>query len=85
MSLDPDRTVNVAVQALLCTEDPLPLIERAIDVIRVSGFYEVDTMETVTPRPTADFVKEGRGVIKIGDRRGGTTIAGKVGKFRKPF
>ena len=113
MSLNPNRTVNVAVQVLPLTSDPFPLIHKAIAVIRASGVtYEVDAMETVTPRPTAGFLKEGRGVmegpldrlleiarqahfacmeggaeqvvtvIKIGDRRLGTTIAEKVDKFR---
>ena len=114
MSLNPNRTVNLAVQVLPLTTDPFPLIDKAIAVIQASRVtYEVDAMETVTPRPTAGFLKEGRGVmedpldrllevarqahlpcmesgaaqavtiIKIGDRRGGTTIAEKVDKFRR--
>ena len=48
MSLNPNRTVNVAVQVLPLTSDPFPLIHKAIAVIRASGVtYEVDAMETV--------------------------------------
>jgi len=65
MSLEPHRTVNVAVQVLPLTDDPYPPIEKAIDVIRDSGIeYEVDAMETVTPRPTASSFKKGRGVME---------------------
>jgi hypothetical protein len=46
------------VQVLPLTDDPYPLIEKAIEVNR------------------------GRGVIKIGDRRLGTTIAAKVDAYR---
>ena len=65
MSLNPNRTVNVAVQVLPLTSDPFPLINKAIAVIQASGVtHEVDAMETVTPRPTAGFLKEGRGVME---------------------
>jgi uncharacterized protein YqgV (UPF0045/DUF77 family) len=97
MTLDPQRTVNVAVQVLPLTADPTPLVECAI---------------AVTPRPSMEVSGEGRGVmegpldrlleiarqahlarmeggaeqtvtpIKIGDRRSGATIAEKVDKFR---
>ena len=97
MTLDPQRTVNVAVQVLPLTDDPTPLVERAI---------------AVTPRPSMEFSGEGGGVmerpldrlleiarqahlacmeggaeqtvtlIKIGDRRSGASIAEKVDKFR---
>jgi uncharacterized protein YqgV (UPF0045/DUF77 family) len=98
MSLDPQRTVNVAVQVLPLTGDPFALIEKAIDVIRASGVtYEVDAMETVMEGPLDRLLEIAREahlacmeggaeqavtVIKIGDRRGGTTIAAKVDKYR---
>ena len=97
MTLDPNRTVNVAVQVLPLADDPYPIVERAI---------------AVTPRPSIEFSKEGRGVmegpldrlleiarqahltrmeagaaqtftlIETCDRRSGTTIAENVGRFR---
>lgn len=115
MSLDPQRTVNVAVQVLPLTDDPYPLIHKAIEVIRGSGIkHKVDAMETVmqgpldqlleiaraahlacmeggaeqtvtvTPRPSTSQLTVGRGVIKVADRRAGTTIAGKVDRYRGP-
>jgi uncharacterized protein (TIGR00106 family) len=100
MSLDPQRTVNVAVQVLPLADAPFPLIERAIAVIRESGVtHEVDAMETVMEGPLDRLLEVARAahlacmeagaeqavtVIKIGDRRTGTTIAGKVDKYREP-
>jgi len=53
MTLDPNRTVIVAVQVLPLADDPYPIIGRAIAVIQASGVrHEVDAMETVTP-PTS--------------------------------
>ena len=49
MTLDPNRTVNVAVQVLPLADDPYPIMERAI---------------AVTPRPSIEFSWEGRGVIQ---------------------
>ena len=98
MALNPNRTVNVAVQVLPLTSDPFPLIHKAIAVIQASGVtYEVDAMETVMEGPLDRLLEVARHahlacmeggasqavtIIKIGDRRGGTTIAEKVDKFR---
>ncbi len=98
MSLNPNRTVNVAVQVLPLTSDPFPLVNAAIAVIQASGVtYEVDAMETVMEGPLDRLLEIARQahlacmeggaaqavtIIKIGDRRGGTTIAEKVDKFR---
>ena len=98
MPLDPERTVNVAVQVLPLADDPFPLIDRAIAVIQESGVsYEVDAMETVMEGPLDRLLAIARAahlacmeggaeqavtIVKIGDRRDGTTIAGKVDKFR---
>jgi len=98
MSLNPNRTVNVAVQVLPLTSDPFPLIHKAIAVIRASGVtYEVDAMETVMEGPLDRLLEIARQahlacmedgaeqvvtLIKIGDRQLGTTIAEKVDKFR---
>jgi uncharacterized protein YqgV (UPF0045/DUF77 family) len=100
MSLDPHRTVNVAVQVLPLTDDPFPLIEKAIRVIRDSGVrHEVDAMETVMEGPLDQLLAIARAahlacmeggaeqavtIIKIGDRRLGTTIAAKVDRYRGP-
>ncbi len=98
MTLDPNRTVNVAVQVLPLAEDPYPMIESAIGVIRASGVkHEVDAMETVMEGPLDRLLELARQahlacmeagaqqtvtVIKIADRRSGTTIAEKVDKYR---
>ncbi len=98
MTLDPNRTVNVAVQVLPLADDPYPIIERAIAVIRASGVrHEVDAMETVMEGPLDRLLEIARQahlacmeagapqtvtVIKIGDRSSGTTIADKVDRYR---
>jgi uncharacterized protein YqgV (UPF0045/DUF77 family) len=98
MSLNPNRTLNVAVQVLPLTSDPFPLIHKAIAVIQASGVtYEVDAMETVMEGPLDRLLEIARQahlacmeggaeqvvtVIKIGDRQVGTTIAEKVDRFR---
>ncbi|HMK08637.1 MAG TPA: thiamine-binding protein [Anaerolineales bacterium] len=98
MALDPNRTVNVAVQVLPLAADPYPLIERAIAVIQASGVtHEVDAMETVMEGPLDRLLEVARQahlacmeggaeqavtIIKIADRRSGTTIAGKVDRYR---
>ena len=98
MALNPNRTVNVAVQVLPLTSDPFPLIHKAIAVIQASGVtYEVDAMETVMEGSLDRLLEIARQahlacmeggaeqvvtLIKIGDRRLGTTIAEKVDKFR---
>ncbi len=98
MTLDPNRTVNVAVQVLPLTDDPYPIIERAIAVIGASGVkHEVDAMETVMEGPLDRLLEIARQahlacmeagaeqtvtLIKIGDRRSGSTIAEKVDKYR---
>jgi uncharacterized protein YqgV (UPF0045/DUF77 family) len=98
MTLNPNRTVNVAVQVLPLTGYPYPLIERAIAVIQASGVtHEVDAMETVMEGPLDRLLEIARQahlacmeagapqtvtLIKIGDRRAGTTIAEKVDKYR---
>ncbi|MHB1296878.1 MAG: thiamine-binding protein [Anaerolineae bacterium] len=93
-----DRTVTVAVQVLPLCEDPYPVVDRAIAVIQRSGVkYEVGAMETTMegelPRLLAvaqeahaacfvEGVDQVVTIIKIGDARGGSTIADKVQKYR---
>lgn len=93
-----DRTVTVAVQVLPLCDDPYPAVDRAIDVIQRSGVkYEVGAMETtmegelprlfaVAQQAHAACFVEGVDrvvtIIKIGDARGGSTIADKVQKYR---
>ncbi len=99
MQLDPNRTVNVSVQILPLTDDPFPLIDRAIQVIQASGVkYEVDPMETVMEGPLDVLLEVAKSahmacmnagaerlvtLIKIGDRRTGTKMEDKVAKYRK--
>ncbi|HKY83933.1 MAG TPA: hypothetical protein VJ160_03815 [Anaerolineales bacterium] len=55
MTIDPNRTVNVAVQVLPLAADPYPILERAIAVIQASGLrHKVDAIETVTPPPSVN-------------------------------
>lgn len=53
MSLNPNRTVNVAVQVLpLVKDDVYAVVDRAIAVIAASGVkYEVGPMETTLEGP----------------------------------
>lgn len=98
MPLDPNRTVNVSVQILPLTDDPFPLIDRAIRVIQASGVrHEVDPMETVMEGPLDELLEIARAahvavmeagagrlvtLIKIGDRAEGTSMESKVGPYR---
>lgn len=98
MPLDPSRTVNVSVQILPLTDDPFPLIDRAIRVIQASGVrHEVDPMETVMEGPLDELLEIARAahvavmeagagrlvtLIKIGDRAEGTSMESKVGPYR---
>ncbi len=99
MELDPQRSVNVAVQVLPLSDEVYPVVDRAIDVIRASGFkYEVGAMETVMEGPLDELLEVAKQahlacfaagaeqvvtVIKIGDRATGTTIEEKTGKYRE--
>jgi uncharacterized protein (TIGR00106 family) len=97
-TLDPNRTVNVAVQVLPLVEDVYPVVDRAIAVIAQSGVrYEVGPMETVMEGPLDRLLEVAKAahlacfeggaarvmtIIKIGDQTCGTTIDEKVGKYR---
>lgn len=97
-TLDPNRTVNVAVQVLPLVEDVYPVVDRAIAVIAQSGVrYEVGPMETVMEGPLDRLLEVARAahlacfeagaarvmtIIKIGDQTCGATIEEKVGKYR---
>lgn len=98
--LDPNRTVNVAVQVLPLTADAYPVVDRAIAVIAASGVtYEVGPMETVMEGPLDQLLDIAKAahlacfeagaeqvvtVIKIGDRAGGTTMREKTARYRAP-
>ena len=98
MTLDPERTVNVAVQVLPLHEDAYRMVGRAIGVIADSGVkYEVDPMETVMEGPLDTLLEVAKQahlacfeagaervvtLIKIGDSTTGTSIEEKVGKYR---
>ncbi len=98
MTIDPERTVNVAVQVLPLHEDVYRIVDRAIGVIAESGVkYEVGPMETVM-EGQLDFLLEVAKqahlacfkagaekivtLIKIGDSATGTSIEEKVAKYR---
>ncbi len=98
--LDPNRTVNVAVQVLPLVEDVYTVVDRAIAVIANSGVhYEVGPMETVMEGPLDRLLEVAKAAhlacleagaervmtfIKIGDQTCGTTIEEKVAKHRRP-
>lgn len=99
MTVDPDRTVNVAIQVLPFVDDVFGVVDRAIEVITASGVtYEVGPMETVMEGPLDELLAVAKQAhlacmeagaervmtyIKIGDGPSGTTIEEKVGKYRK--
>jgi uncharacterized protein (TIGR00106 family) len=97
--LDPQRTVNMAVQVLPLTEAAYPIVDRAIAAIAASGVkYEVNAMETVMEGSLDELLAAAKAahlacfeagaqhvvtIIKIGDSVRGTTIEEKTGKYRK--
>lgn len=97
--LDPNRTVNVAVQVLPLTEAAYPIVDRAIAAIAASGVkYEVGPMETTLEGPLDQLLAAAKAahlacfeagaervvtIIKIGDSVSGTTIEEKVGPYRR--
>jgi uncharacterized protein (TIGR00106 family) len=99
VTVDPDRTVNVAIQVLPFVDDVFGVVDRAIEVIAASGVrYEVGPMETVMEGPLDQLLEVAKQAhlacleagaesvmtyIKIGDQTCGTTIEEKVGKYRK--
>jgi uncharacterized protein (TIGR00106 family) len=96
--VDPNRTVNVAVEVIPLVPDLYPVVDRAIRVIHDSGVkYEVGPMETTMEGPLDRLLEVAKAahlacfeagaekvvtIIKIGDRIGGTTIEEKVGRYR---
>jgi uncharacterized protein (TIGR00106 family) len=98
MTVDPERTVNVAIQVLPLHEDVYRIVDRAIAVIAESGVkYEVGPMETVMEGQLDTLLEvakqahracfEGGAekvvtLIKIGDSVTGTSIEEKVAKYR---
>jgi uncharacterized protein (TIGR00106 family) len=99
MTIDPERTVNVAVQVLPLHEDVYRIVDHAIDVIAESGVkYEVGPMETTMEGQLDTLLEVAKQahlacfeagadkvvtVIKIGDSSGGTSIEDKLGKYRQ--
>jgi uncharacterized protein (TIGR00106 family) len=97
-ALDPNRTVNVAVQVLPLTADAYPIVDRAIAAIAASGVkYEVGPMETVLEGRLDDLLAAAKAahlacfeagaarvvtIIKIGDALQGTSIDEKTAKYR---
>ena len=90
--------VNVAIEVLPLHPDPYPIVDAAIKVIRESGVkHEVGPMETtmegdldellaiVKAAHKACFVNgvsQVVTIVKIGESTSGTSIEGKVGKYR---
>jgi uncharacterized protein (TIGR00106 family) len=98
MTVDPERTLNMAVQVVPMDGSVFEIVDHAIQAIAASGVkYEVGPMETVMEGELdalldaaraahlACFEAGAKGVmtyIKIGDHIHGTTIADKVSKYR---
>ncbi|MGB2894742.1 MAG: MTH1187 family thiamine-binding protein [Anaerolineales bacterium] len=98
MTIDPKRTVNVAVQVLPLDEDVYRIVGRAIKVITKSGVkYEVGPMETVMEGDLDTLLEVAKQahlacfeagaekvvtLIKIGDSTSGTSIDEKIAKYR---
>ena len=96
--MDPQRTVNVAVQVLPLVSDPYPVVDRAIRAIQDSGVkHEVGPMETTMEGPLDQLLEVAKAahlacfdggaakvvtIIKIGDGVAGTTIEEKVARYR---
>ena len=90
--------VNVAIEVLPLHPDPYPIVDEAIKVIQESGVkHEVGPMETTMEGDLdelLDIVKAAHKacfidgvsqvvtIVKIGESTSGTSIEGKVGKYR---
>ncbi len=98
MKLDPERTLNVAVQVIPMGGDTFAIVDHAISAIDSKGVhYEVGPMETVMEGKLDDLLEAAKAAhlacfeagatgvmtyIKIGDHVHGTTIDEKVAKYR---
>ncbi|GAB4550818.1 MAG: thiamine-binding protein [Anaerolineae bacterium] len=92
------RIVTVAVQVLPLTDDPYPVVDRAIAAIQASGLkYQVCPLETVLEGTWDECMKAAQAaheacftsgvqravtIIKISDGVDGSTIADKLEKYR---
>lgn len=97
--MDDKRPVTVAVQVLPLTEDAYSVVDRAIEVIALSGVkYEVGPMETTMEGDLDELLEVAKAahkscfqagadkvvtVIKISDDVGGSTIADKTERYRR--
>ncbi len=98
MTLDPRRTLNVAVQVVPMSGDVFDIVDHAIQAIDACGIkYEVGPMETVMEGELDALLDAAKAAhlacfeagaesvmtyVKIGDHVGGTTIDEKVAKYR---
>jgi uncharacterized protein (TIGR00106 family) len=96
--MDDKRPVTVAVQVLPLTEDAYSVVDRAIEVIALSGVeYEVGPMETTMEGDLDELLEVAKAahrscfqagaervvtVIKISDDVSGSTIADKTERYR---
>jgi uncharacterized protein (TIGR00106 family) len=99
MDLDPDRSVNMAIQVVPLGGDLFEIVDHAIEVIAAKGIkYEVGPFETVMEGQFDELLGTARAAhlacfdagaesvmtyIKIGDHVHGTTLEEKVGKYRR--
>jgi uncharacterized protein (TIGR00106 family) len=91
--------VTVSFEVIPLSEDPIPIVDQAIEVVEESGVtYEVGPHETTMEGKLdelIEIVKQGHRacfeagaervvtVVKIVESVGGSTIAEKVSKFRE--
>ena len=97
--LDPERTINLAVQVVPMGGDLFQIVDHAISAIAASGLpYEVGPLETVIEGRLDDLLDAAKAAhlacfeagaesvmtyIKIGDHIKGTSIDEKVAKYRQ--
>jgi uncharacterized protein YqgV (UPF0045/DUF77 family) len=97
MSPTSTRTVTVGIQVLPLTEDPYPVVDRAIAAIAATGIrYQVCPLETVVEGTLDDCLRAVRAAheacfeagvrraltyVKISDGDEGSTIADKMAKY----
>jgi uncharacterized protein YqgV (UPF0045/DUF77 family) len=92
------RTVTVGVQVLPSTDDPYPIVDRAIAAIKATGIkHQVCPMETVLEGTLEECLAAARAahdacfeagvrkaltIIKISDGLDGSTIDDKMAKYQ---
>jgi uncharacterized protein YqgV (UPF0045/DUF77 family) len=96
--MNPNRTVTVSVQVLPSSDDPYPVVDKAIAAIKQTGItYHVTPMETVLEGTLEACLNAARAAheacfeagvqravtfIKIADAVDGSTVDDKLANYR---